>query len=141
MNKTFIIIAILSLNLSLLAQNTTKQTNFVLEYLGEKNYQVASKSKIEYLEFKSQNLFILKKVTEDKAKNFEKITTINFINSSKKMNVEDFIEQFSKNEVNTLLIDLVNDNQSQKTYRLGYTNYILIHRTEQQISSLLNSKK
>jgi hypothetical protein len=143
MKYFFLLTSFLMLNFIVFSQN--KNEDYVKEFLGENSYEKSSEQLKKYLIFKSNNLFEIGEVENDKSKSYPTLNSI-IIKDKKsnkivKLSSVEFIEGIKNQTINPLLVQLVNENKEQKVYKLAKTNYILIHHTESQISKKYNSTK
>ena len=88
------------------------------------------------------NLFFIKQISDEKIINYPVLTSISYIDvvtkEEKFLTAEEFVILFNEGEINNLSLKIPRDKFIELSYRIGDTGYVLIGKSEEQITTEFN---
>ncbi|GEM_PF-4315156 len=95
-----------------------------------------------YLTFRSEKMFFIHESTDQKILEYPLLTSISYFDSETKeekvYTPEEFVTFFQNGEINNLTLNVRRDRFLELSYRIGNTGFLLIGRSEEQITSEFN---
>ena len=126
MNKLLLLLAVFTCSFNSFSQN---------ELVSQSNQD-------PYLIFRSKKMFFIKQTSDEKIINYPLLTSVSYVDVDTKevkfFTAEEFVVLFNKGEINNLTLNIPRDRFIELSYRIGDTGYVLIGRSEEQITTEFN---
>ena len=126
MNKLLLLLAVFTCSFNSFSQN---------ELVPQSNQD-------PYLIFRSKKMFFIKQISDEKIINYPVLTSISYIDvvtkEEKFLTAEEFVILFNEGEINNLSLKIPRNKFIELSYRIGDTGYVLIGKSEEQITTEFN---